>query len=624
MAISDTIQSMYANVENAYTSLEAKGATVSGNKNLANLASSIDSIPAGSGVEVVKGLADGTLTEFKASDYGVTSLTNQRFYQFTNLESLDLTGVTSIPSSTAYGCTSLKNLTLSANSLSIGSSAFSYCTNVSNFNLDTSTNITSLGSSAFYQFGYKRQNPSSNKLVFDFRNSSFSSVDYSTWSGGSSGVDYLTYIDVYFPSTLNYINMHAFHYVKYYNVYFKSIPESGSSPFAYTEGLFMFFPYNLVASAKVTTNWTYYASRMYGYSEENTFNVGDALPSIDSEGYQLTWYSDSTLTTQVTTVSDPTQIYYCTVGNRIAVPLKISEYQASCILTDGTNTYTNGDLVPIGDTLTITATGDAGYTTPYIFTLNGTTITSGDTYTATSTPIEIACVYYDGVNAPFEATFSANTPAQIKTAVDSGLHRALWTIGDTKTVTLSDSSTVDIRYIDQQANRYEKSNNEGHTNAVFEFTTLPMQTRMNTSDTNAGGWPASQMNTTTMSTVYSLLPSDWQSVLSECKIPSSGGYSSPSIVYANNKVFIASGQEMYGDTYTNSYYYNEGCTKFDYYRINSANSYKIKQYNNTNTGYWLRSPSARETDRFSYVGPDGTGYTVLARNSAGVSVTFAI
>lgn len=47
MAISDTIQSMYTNVENAYTSLSNKGATIPANKNLANLADCIDSVPSG-------------------------------------------------------------------------------------------------------------------------------------------------------------------------------------------------------------------------------------------------------------------------------------------------------------------------------------------------------------------------------------------------------------------------------------------------------------------------------------------------------------------------------------------------------------------------------------------------
>ena len=67
MAISDTIQSMYNNVDSAYTSLASKGATIPANKNLANLADSIDSIQTGgggpSGEDVLFYDYDGTVVQ---------------------------------------------------------------------------------------------------------------------------------------------------------------------------------------------------------------------------------------------------------------------------------------------------------------------------------------------------------------------------------------------------------------------------------------------------------------------------------------------------------------------------------------------------------------------------------
>jgi hypothetical protein len=49
MAIVDTINSIKVNVENAYTSLENKGATIPNQKNIQNLSSTIESIQAGGG-----------------------------------------------------------------------------------------------------------------------------------------------------------------------------------------------------------------------------------------------------------------------------------------------------------------------------------------------------------------------------------------------------------------------------------------------------------------------------------------------------------------------------------------------------------------------------------------------
>ena len=49
MAIVDTINSIKVNVENAYTSLENKGATIPNQKNIQNLSSTIESIQSGGG-----------------------------------------------------------------------------------------------------------------------------------------------------------------------------------------------------------------------------------------------------------------------------------------------------------------------------------------------------------------------------------------------------------------------------------------------------------------------------------------------------------------------------------------------------------------------------------------------
>ena len=70
MAISNTIESMYNNVDSAYTSLANKGATIPTDKNLANLADTIDSIPAGGsgGEDVIFYDYDGTVVQSYSKD----------------------------------------------------------------------------------------------------------------------------------------------------------------------------------------------------------------------------------------------------------------------------------------------------------------------------------------------------------------------------------------------------------------------------------------------------------------------------------------------------------------------------------------------------------------------------
>lgn len=57
MAIADTINSMKTNITNAYNAIQAKGGTIPTNKNLENLSTAINSIPAGGGIEDVATVA---------------------------------------------------------------------------------------------------------------------------------------------------------------------------------------------------------------------------------------------------------------------------------------------------------------------------------------------------------------------------------------------------------------------------------------------------------------------------------------------------------------------------------------------------------------------------------------
>ena len=60
MAIADTIQSIKTHTQNAYTKIGEKGGTVPTNKNLENLSSSIESIPAGGGTDMLQARVDET------------------------------------------------------------------------------------------------------------------------------------------------------------------------------------------------------------------------------------------------------------------------------------------------------------------------------------------------------------------------------------------------------------------------------------------------------------------------------------------------------------------------------------------------------------------------------------
>lgn len=79
MAIADTIDSMKTNITNAYNAIQTKGGTIPTNKNLVNLSTAINSIPAGGGIEDV-----ATVAALKAK---VTAENVGKFYKYTGTSS---------------------------------------------------------------------------------------------------------------------------------------------------------------------------------------------------------------------------------------------------------------------------------------------------------------------------------------------------------------------------------------------------------------------------------------------------------------------------------------------------------------------------------------------------------
>ena len=631
-------------------------------------------------------LLNGTLTEFSAPKAKVTTLAPYRFYEFANLTKANFTGLSEIPRYACYNCTKLTEITVPSTVDIISESAFQECTNlvgelafnncniasnafrntkiskisgtvtnigssafysnsslqsvslkidgavlssafnnayINNFDINTQSVITTLESNCFSYIGKNRQNPENNVFNIDFSNSTFTSI-------GSSAFSYTTYIDLIFPTTMTTINSSAFSSSSYLNLYYKNVPTlSNTNVFSSATNFKNFFPYDLVQTAKTSTNWsssTYgIVDSIYGYAPANTFTQGEELPVVDSNGYALTWYSDIAMTQQVTTADTPTQVYYCQVGARTFTKLaKISEFQATCTVSDGTKTYAEGDLIQIGTVLTIAAVGEGENTQVYQFTLNGTNITSGYEYTAGEDNISIICIYWDGVNVPVNPTFSENTPAQIKVGLDTGVGKTLWTVGDTIPITLTDGTQYNLMLYDMTENRYQKSDNSGYSNGVLGFVEITQKAQMNTTNTNVGGWAQSHMKTVTMEEILNKLPAEWQAVISEVKVASTVGGVSTAISYSDNKVFLPARVEFFPGT-TDAGLKDEG-TLYEYFvgTGTDPDPKRIKYYQGAAQYYWLRSPSPNISYYFYYVYTSGGWLNSTAIITNGVAACFAI
>lgn len=622
------------------------------------------------------GWIDGTLETFNAG--GVEIILSYRCNNFTNLKSVDLTGVKEVGQYAFYGCRNIENLVLgsditvvdayafsyvgyntyltssfeftpanecyvynyafqSARALKTITGQFSYIGGYAFTDLDYITNLnisgkpTYLGAYAFRNIGAKRTNPESNKFYINFKNGLFDTIG-STF-GGSSNSSKTKYMEIRLPATVSTIGAYAFRYSDYLDIYFYGAPATlNSNAFNNATNHKIFVPFTKINAYRTATNWSAQSANIRGFADVGTFAQGQKLPMYNSEGYALTWYSDKDLTQAVTEVADPEAEYYCTAGaEKMAIGItQLYANGVDLVVSDGTNQYYQDYGVPIGATLTITATPKVNGHIPYQFTLNGETIASGATYTAVAdTDIKIIAIYWDGVNVPANPNFADNDWLIIKAVAQAGKASELgWAVGDTKPITI-EGATYNVRISDMTAGRYQYSNENRTTNMAFELVEiLPTTRQMNSTNTNAGGWAESllrkNLNGLEGSTVniLSTLPADLQEVLEEVQIKSANGGSTnyTGITESANKLFLLSMAEVFSTT--TAQYLEEG-SRWQYYAQNDTNSARIKYRSGSASTWWFRSPYASNTNIFGYVNGNGYSGGNNATNLNGVSFGFA-
>ena len=143
---------------------------------------------------------------------------------------------------------------------------------------------------------------------------------------------------------------------------------------------------------------------------------------------------------------------------------------------------------------------------------------------------------------------------------------------------------------------------------VIEFVDIVGKRKMNTKQSNIGGWPATEMRTYVNGDFFVNLPNDLQEIIIETKAISSHGSSDSANFVTNDKVYFLSAHEVYSDILAKDTAYNN-TRQIDYYVIkgvttnNTENA--IKQYDGSNTGWLLRS--ARADSPIDFIGVSSSG-----------------
>ena len=227
-------------------------------------------------------------------------------------------------------------------------------------------------------------------------------------------------------------------------------------------------------------------------------------------------------------------------------------------------------------------------------------------------------------------SFTADDWNTIVTAINSGTHP--YNIGDTKTVDMGSLGTHTIR-IANLTPCDGSLESETACGVVLEFADIITTHNMNSTNTNVGGWPASNMRTYLNNDIYNALPAELQTAIIDTKVVSGHGSTSGEGNFTStDKLYLLSTAEVWEQgTYSKIQYDSaiESTRQLDYYKnlgVTTSNySGAIKQYNGTNTRWWLRAAYSYNATTFFLVAID-SAWNVHAANitARGVSPAFRI
>ena len=225
---------------------------------------------------------------------------------------------------------------------------------------------------------------------------------------------------------------------------------------------------------------------------------------------------------------------------------------------------------------------------------------------------------------PDASSFSTDSWKTIAKAVKSNSYP--YKVGDTKTIDMGSFGTHTVRIANISSCSYGETS-KTTCGFVVEFADIITTHNMNSSSINVGGWPASAMRTYVNGTIYNALPSELQNVIISTTVVSGYGPNDSSNFTSTDKLYLLSTKEVWngGTSYDTAetetrqldYYKNKGVTTSNY-------SVARKQYNGSNSYWWLRSARFNDSNDFCLVGTAGGWFSSTANYTFGVSPAFRI
>lgn len=327
------------------------------------------------------------------------------------------------------------------------------------------------------------------------------------------------------------------------------------------------------------------------------------------------------------------------------------------------------------DTITVTRAGDGKITATSSAPTVASVSVSGSVVTVTakakgSATITVSVAAGTNHTAPANKTCSVevtlptkvlndNSWATIREVSSAGLGANYWAVGDVKSIILN-GAVVGYTFSNLTVNAFilgfnHNSAKEGANKIHFQIGkigTTPVALcdsqynnygssagfRMNTSNTNSGGWNGSYMRKTVLgntntptnplaNSLMAALPSDLRAVMQPVtKYTDNTGNSSNSsgnVTATTDYLFLLAEFEVFGTRSGANQYEQNSQAQYDYYKAGNSRIANNHSAVSTAVWWWLRSPHYNYGNTFRDVATDGSTASYTANYSAGVRPGFA-
>ena len=195
-----------------------------------------------------------------------------------------------------------------------------------------------------------------------------------------------------------------------------------------------------------------------------------------------------------------------------------------------------------------------------------------------------------------------------------------WKIGDIKDITLTTGEVIQMRIIGFNHDNLTGGGTAGITLEMVNCLNIKYQ--MNGTASTSGGWNSCRMRITTLPTIKSTLPTEWQNIIKMVNKNTASGQGK-GIVTSSDDLFLLSEIEIFKTVQYAQKGTEEGSV-YEFYSINNANAGRIKNIQGTAGMWWCRSCHKSLSDCYIAVSGGGAEVAPAANNTYGVSFAFCV